>query len=325
MRIFGYLKENYQKDILAVQDNVKQFLNQIKRKMNNLNYERVFNYMVDQLEKYLYDNNLKSMVIGISGGIDSTVTAAICHQVSLTTGIPVIGRSLPIKNKNDENRAAAMVGCAFCSDFEVCNLNEIFGQFTESIGKYEGLGKQTPIANGNIQARLRMIYLYNLASINNGLVMSTDNLTEYYLGFWTLHGDVGDFGPIQRLWKTEVYKLALFIWNKCITEMKYSGDYHCRMTEALQTSINLTPTDGLGISNSDLDQIGAKSYTDVDKILQAFLEVEITCGSNHNMHDKVFKDLCAVYPKEVIENVINRWKRSEFKRNVPINILRCED
>lgn len=62
--------------------------------------------------------------------------------------------------------------------------------------------KRTPIADGNIQARLRMIYLYNLASIHKGLVMSTDNQTEYQLGFWTIHGDVGDFDPIQDLWKT---------------------------------------------------------------------------------------------------------------------------
>lgn len=57
--------------------------------------------------------------------------------------------------------------------------------------------KRTPIADGNIQARLRMIYLYNLASIHKGLVLSTDNQTEYQLGFWTIHGDVGDFNPIH--------------------------------------------------------------------------------------------------------------------------------
>lgn len=57
---------------------------------------------------------------------------------------------------------------------------------------YDGEGTLgTPISKGNIQARLRMIYLYNLASIHKGLVMSTDNQTEYQLGFWTIHGDVG--------------------------------------------------------------------------------------------------------------------------------------
>lgn len=52
--------------------------------------------------EYVTSNNLKVMVLGISGGIDSTVVAAICHEVSKKTGIPLIGRSLPIKNKSDE-------------------------------------------------------------------------------------------------------------------------------------------------------------------------------------------------------------------------------
>lgn len=121
--------------------------------------------------------------------------------------------------------------------------------------------QQTLIANGNIQARLRMIYLYNLASIHNGLVMSTDNQTEYQLGFWTIHGDVGD--PIQDLWKTEVYQLAEWLKLFYYTD----GD----KAVAIGESIKLTPTDGLGISNSDLDQIGAKSYNDVDRVLQTLV------------------------------------------------------
>lgn len=59
------------------------------------------------------------------------------------------------------------------------------------------------------QARCRMMYLYDIASRHKGLVMSTDNQTEYQLGFWTIHGDVGDFDPIQDLWKTEVYELDM--------------------------------------------------------------------------------------------------------------------
>ena len=56
-----------------------------------------------------------------------------------------------------------------------------------------------------------MIYLYNLASIYNGLVISTDNQTEYQLGFWTIHGDVGDFAQILGQWKTEVFELAKWL------------------------------------------------------------------------------------------------------------------
>ena len=59
--------------------------------MRSLDYKKVFNILVEETKKYLLDNNLKAMILGISGGIDSTVTATICHEVSKQTGIPLIG------------------------------------------------------------------------------------------------------------------------------------------------------------------------------------------------------------------------------------------
>ena len=91
--------------------------------METLNYEKVFNTLIEETKEYLLDNNLKAMILGISGGIDSTVTAAICHEVSKQTGIPLIGRSLPIKNKKDEFDISKLVGEAFCSRFRVKNLS----------------------------------------------------------------------------------------------------------------------------------------------------------------------------------------------------------
>ena len=78
-------------------------------------YGKVFNILVKRTEDYICSNNLKCMVLGISGGIDSTVVAAICHEVSRRTRIPLIGRSLPTKyNKEGETTTADLVGKAFC-------------------------------------------------------------------------------------------------------------------------------------------------------------------------------------------------------------------
>lgn len=247
----------------------------------DLNYSKVFDTLVNETKKYLEDHNLQAMVLGISGGIDSTVTAAICSEVSKCTDIPLIGRSLPIKNKDDEFNVSKLVGEAFCTNFQVCNLDEslLYTKVLQTIEHFEGEGSISKIANGNIQARLRMIYLYNLASIHNGIVISTDNQTEYQLGFWTLHGDVGDFNPLFGLWKTEVYALADWLLQEYSMEhcehlvrvSKGEEEPHLPLkVEALKASIALTPTDGLGISNSDLEQIGAKSYSEVDDILQEF-------------------------------------------------------
>lgn len=295
--------------------------------MSKLNYEHVFNTLVEETAKYITKNNLKAMVLGISGGIDSTVVAAICHEVSKKTGIPLIGRSLPIRNKNDEFDVSKLVGEAFCDDFKIVGLYRQYRDLLLEI-VYQEEGKdmsilsmeqskmQTPIANGNIQARLRMIYLYNLASIHKGLVMSTDNQTEYQLGFWTIHGDVGDFDPIQGLWKTEVYGLANWLVsyyrsNKgsyVPSDNTAERDKRWDMEDALIKSIALTPTDGLGISNSDLDQIGAKSYYDVDRVLQT-----LTCKASPE-NDKLQDELTSELGPDVVGKITERHLKSRFKR-----------
>lgn len=290
--------------------------------MEKLNYEKVFCTLVDKTREYIQNNNLSAMVLGISGGIDSTVVAAICHEVSKQTGIPLIGRSLPIKNKNDEFSTSKLVGEAFCDNFEVTNLYEVFNKFLTLVDGDNLVSlKRTPIADGNIQARLRMIYLYNLASIHKGLVLSTDNQTEYQLGFWTIHGDVGDFNPLFGLWKTEVYELAKWI-EVMYGTMAEGADEAMDMDDylnkelAIYKSIALTPTDGLGISNSDLDQIGAKSYAEVDDILQTMLLYK-------NPEREKWDILYNKYGEEVVNKVWNRHLASEFKRkNLPIVIER---
>lgn len=298
--------------------------------MKKLNYEKVFNILVEETKKYLLDNNLKAMILGISGGIDSTVTAAICHEVSKQTSIPLIGRSLPIKNKEDEFNTSKLVGEAFCDNFEVTNLYEVFNKFLTLVDEDNLTSlRQTPISDGNIQARLRMIYLYNLASIHNGLVISTDNQTEYQLGFWTIHGDVGDFDPLQDLWKTEVYGLAEWLSNYYKDTLKSLDSVEeklecCKMYEAMNESIGLIPTDGLGISNSDLDQIGAKSYMEVDAILQDFLAfAEDYKDKKSAVEDYIEYNALYDIEPEVIKKVLNRHLNSEFKRkNSPIYVER---
>ena len=187
------------------------------------------------------------------------------------------------------------------------------------LDELEEMPSRTPIANGNLQARCRMMYLYDIASRHKGLVMSTDNQTEYQLGFWTIHGDVGDFDPIQDLWKTEVYELAKWISNR----YKNIEHHHTIMTgagsksDAIELSIALTPTDGLGISNSDLEQIGARTYYDVDRVLQTLI-----CKASPE-NDKLQDSLEQELGREVVHKIIKRHTASEFKRKkAPIYITR---
>lgn len=328
--------------------------------MSELNYEHVFNVLVDKTAEYVTSNNLKAMVLGISGGIDSTVVAAICHEVSKKTDIPLIGRSLPIKNKEDEFSVSELVGEAFCDEFKVFNLSNSYkaslfdlcadaglikdckGYDWYWVSDLEELTGRTPITNGNLQARCRMKHLYDIASIRKGLVMSTDNQTEYQLGFWTIHGDVGDFDPIQDLWKTEVYGLANYLRDRYKSkalealhnDYKETCDKYRAMSYAVYSSCKLIPTDGLGISNSDLEQIGAKDYDTVDDILSRFIPFENfrksydSAGQIMHPHDEMaesdcWSQLCARHGEDVVNKVWSRHLASEFKRKkAPIYISR---
>ena len=307
-------------------------------------YSKVFDTLVEKTKEYIVNNNLKAMILGISGGIDSTVCAAICHEVSNKTGIPLIGRSLTTTfNKKEETNSADLVGNAFCDDYKEVPISKLCWTFSEVLIGYETTA-QTNLANGNIQARLRMIYLYNLASIHKGLVIDTDNLTEHNLGYWTIHGDVGDFNPIGGLWKTEVFELAEWLlsyysfqlphnmYEATAEQLEKAGKVF-QQGRAIKESLKLKPTAGLGITDSDLDEIGADSYEQVDYILQEILawkkfklnqgfytsSQEMTCDDF--LEDQQMLDT----PYPIIEAVAKRHFTSEFKRKqLPIKIPRNE-
>lgn len=278
-----------------------------------------------ELRDYVLKNNLKSLVIGISGGIDSCLVAALAKPVCDELNIPLLGLSLPTKtNKPDEIERANRTCKAFCTEYKEIYLDDMFLRLGVNINpqpfnqggchdkaEEENIKRQRDwkIRNGNIKARLRMIHLYNLASQYNGLVLSTDNYTEFMLGFWTIHGDVGDYGPIQELWKSEVYQLADWLADN---EYKNSEEHR----GILMYTSNSTATDGLGIHPAgDLGQIlpnfvgsSKMGYDEVDNILKSYL----------NMH-------CANFTKkelELAQPVIQRHLNSEFKRLLPISIPR---
>lgn len=262
-------------------------------------YKQAVSKLRTHLKEYVSKAGLKSLVLGISGGIDSALTIALAKPVCDELNIPLISRSITIKtNKPEEILRAKNCGLAYSHDFKEIDLSETFDFMLNSITEdSETVDKNSfdyKIRVGNVKARTRMVYLYDLAGKNKGMVLSTDNYTELLLGFWTLHGDVGDYGMIQNLWKTEVYEMSKYLVKNA--ENKAQAD-------ALQSCIDATPTDGLGITNSDLDQIGAKSYDEVDQILIDMLKN----GKNSQFSD---------------HKVVQRYRNSMFKRENPYNIPR---
>jgi len=279
---------------------------------NKTDYERMYKNIIDATSEYLHSNKLKSMVLGISGGIDSALIAAIAREVcaQMDNTVRLIGKSITISsNTYGEIVRSKMVGRAFCHDFEILDYTDIWKSLVRTVQAGNN-ASQAKISKGNIKARLRMMKLYDLAALNDGMVLATDNYTEYLLGFWTLHGDVGDFGMIQSLWKNEVYGLANFLASRFARHSAYVE------AEALAACINAMPTDGLGITKSDFDQLYPEHnsklspwaiYKEIDEVLYSHI--------NNNR-------LSNILNTDKSYEIIKRHKDTMFKREDPYNISR---
>ena len=285
-----------------------------------MDYKKFTEKSINYLASYIEINRLQSLVLGISGGIDSTVVAAIASEACKKTGAKLIGRSLPAHTNNpDEINTAILVGQAFCDDFKEVAIEKIYAKVADEFELNEG--KMSTLQLGNIKARLRMMYLYNLASIHRGCVLDTDNRTEHELGFWTIHGDVGDLNcGLIHLWKTEVYELAKYLIDECQHnaaldsnkhEVDINGIWWPKMV-ALKDSMNLTPTDGNGVmSGGDCAQFGLDNYSQVDDVLKTMYF--------SNIKDKTEKAneyirLIDSYNEQGVDKVMILHQNTEYKR-----------
>jgi len=240
---------------------------------------------------YILDNQLQSLVVGISGGVDSAFAAALLRPVCDYTNTRLIGRSITIEtNTQEEIDRSVAIGSHFCHDFAYLDYTNIYLEYKKALPNINDQ-MLSKLRMGNCKARLRMICLYDLAQLHHGMVISTDNFTEYLTGFWTLHGDVGDYAPFMHLWKTEIYHAARFLCKQLTKQQ----------SALLSTCINAVPTDGLGITRSDLEQLGVETYEEADKILASYLEG----NTEYESH-----------------TLIKRFLSSEYKRKLPLTISR---
>ena len=189
---------------------------------------------------------LESLVIGISGGIDSSVVSTLCALTSRKT----IVLNMPIKQNKNQHDLSIVHGDWLSKKFKnvelnLVNLENLFNEFEKSLNKFN-----SEHAFANSRARLRMTTLYQVAAANNGIVVGTGNKVEDFgVGFYTKYGDGGvDISPIADCTKTQVWELG-----------KYLG--------VDNKIIDAEPTDGLwNDARTDVDQLGM-SYQDLEKAM----------------------------------------------------------
>lgn len=212
-----------------------------------LNAERTIDHITDWLREYCTANKQRGFVIGISGGIDSAVTSALCAR----TGLPLLCVEMPIHQAESQVQRA-LDHIAWLREMypdvsmERVQLTPVFDALVKELRSHEDAATLA-LSLANTRARLRMTTLYYFAGIERFLVAGTGNKVEDFgVGFYTKYGDGGvDLSPIADLSKTEVFALA-----------KALG-----IIESIQ---NAKPTDGLfGDDRSDEDQLGA-SYPELE-------------------------------------------------------------
>ena len=221
-------------------------------------------FISNWIKKYVNEmpNKAESLVIGISGGIDSSVSSTL----SAMTGLKTIVVSMPIKQKKTQHDLSLKHQQWLIKNFKnvevhTLELDKLFETFKSSLSKFDN---EHGMANS--RARLRMTTLYQVAAANKGIVVGTGNKVEDFgVGFYTKHGDGGvDISPIGDCKKTEVWELG-------------------RELKILDEIINAQPTDGLWVDGrTDEDQLGL-SYKELEEAINN------PNSSNREKYEKIRK------------------------------------
>lgn len=210
-------------------------------------------HIVNWIKSYARSAKIDTLVVGISGGIDSSVVSALCAQ----TGIKTIVVQMPIRqNRTLNNRSSMQAGWLLERHKNVTHmsidLTSVFSAFEKKTAPFCDAenASQVKLAFANSRARLRMMTLYQIAQSHGGIVVGTGNRVEDFgVGFFTKYGDGGvDISPIGDCLKTEVWDMG-------------------RELGLPQEIIDAPPTDGLwDDGRNDEDQLGM-TYPELERAM----------------------------------------------------------
>jgi len=249
----------------------------------------IYNTLILGTKDYVRKNNFSKVIIGLSGGIDSSLTAAIA--VDALEAKNVVGITMPSKfNSPQTIKDAQILADNLDIEFYSVPIETVPDKFNSLFGKFD---KWTTdgIAYENLQARIRGCILMSLSNQYGYLVLTTSNKSETAVGYATLYGDTaGSFAILKDVPKTMVYQLAEYI---------NSIHHHPIIPPSV---IKRPPSAELRENQKDIDSL--PQYDKLDRVLKGYVE-----------EDKSASQLIEEgLPKNVVKQVINMVDRSEYKR-----------
>ena len=250
-------------------------------------YEEIYSALKLGLRDYVQKNKFKKVLVGLSGGIDSALTATIA--VDAIGENNVIGVAMPSKFNSSESLEDAQILAENLNiDFKIIEIEEIVESLRNKI--MENISEDlSSVTDENLQSRVRGNLLMALSNQTGAMVVSTGNKSEMAVGYSTLYGDLaGGFAVLKDLYKTEVYKLS-----------KFRNSISLVIPE---NTITKEPSAELRPDQLDTDSL--PEYELLDKIL--FMYIEQDASSE--------KIISSGINKEIVYDVLAKVDRNEYKR-----------
>ena len=249
--------------------------------------DEIWQGLVVGLRDYVEKNNFKSVLLGLSGGIDSALVAALAADA--IGADRVFGVALPSKYSSDHSLSDAKeLASNIGLNYKIIEIEPMVANFIENL-RVDG------VAEENLQARVRGTTLMALSNQDGHLVLATGNKSELAVGYSTMYGDaVGGFAPIKDLYKTQVWQLAKWRNQLALSQ----GE----KPPIPVNSINKEPSAELRPGQKDSDSL--PDYKVLDQILNVYIDQD--CGRP--------AALAAGFDAQLVDKVVRLVDRAEYKR-----------
>ena len=261
--------------------------------------EQVYGALVLGVRDYVNKNNFPGVVLGLSGGIDSSLTLAIAVDALGKERVQAVMMPFEYTSQLSIN-AAAQQAALLGVNYKVIAIHEIYSAFMDALAT-EFAGSEIDVSEQNIQARARGVILMAISNKKGSLVLTTGNKSEIAVGYSTLYGDMaGGFNPLKDVSKTLVYKLSSY---------RNTG-YGPEPEEVIPTQV-IERAPSAELAPGQIDQDSLPPYDILDQILELYVENDCSADTI------VAEGFDEVIVRKIVRMVdLNEYKR----RQSPIGV-----